>query len=597
MADINLAAAQETVRLLETSGIAIQINVTQADQHQAMISKVIEEWGGLEIMVNNAGVGVAATVENTSEEDWDRVMNVNLKGTFLGMKYAIPAIRQTILGTNQTGSIINISSAAAVAAVTNRAAYCASKGGVLALSEGGGDRPCARGCAGQCDSARHDRHALGSGHHRKLRRPRSGSSRDAGAATAWSAGQRRRDCRDGSLPGFRGSRLGDRGGNDRGRGVFCPMTSSESPAWRKTTQDLMPSSRAPAPLGQYELYPAFKLEAGLIETGFEALANQLEGQTTVTIDGFIGVFWEDLRANLERVLKGRGVRVCWHNIMEAQLEPAQIEALVEPFLGGDDPLFGTRFTGNLEQFFDPAKLELLKPDNVADLNIVYGCGAALTAFPGLLIYVDLPKNELQFRARAGSVCNLACRQASDHKAMYKRFYFVDWQVLNAHKARLLERLDLIVDAQRPDDICFMTGQVLRAGLERMSQNFFRVRPWFEPGAWGGQRLKTLVPALPQTAPNYAWSFELIVPENGLVFESSGKLLEVSFDLLMFFDHQAVLGEAAARFGFDFPIRFDYLDTIQGGNLSLPWRHWSERRLTSRRATPDGGSQRAWRLPH
>ena len=134
VADINLNAAQETVQMLETDGFAFQINVSQAEQHQALIARVLKTWGGLEIMVNNAGVGVAARVENTSEEDWDRIMNVNLKGTFLGMKYAIPAIRQTIQDTKNTGSVINLSSAAAVAAVADRAAYCASKGGVLALS-------------------------------------------------------------------------------------------------------------------------------------------------------------------------------------------------------------------------------------------------------------------------------------------------------------------------------------------------------------------------------------------------------------------------------------------------------------------------------
>lgn len=286
------------------------------------------------------------------------------------------------------------------------------------------------------------------------------------------------------------------------------------------------------------------------------------------IDGYPGVLWENFRNHLDAALSVRGLRSAWHFVTEAMKPVDQINALVAPSLGGDDPLFGRRFQGALPDFFDTPRLRSFHPDPVADVNILYGCGAALAGWPGRLIYVDVPKNEIQFRFRAGSIRNLGTNHRLDPKAAYKRCYFVDWVAANQHKANLLPQVDLIVDEQRPAEPAFITGVNLRASLKQMGHTYFRVRPWFEPGPWGGQWIKRNIPGLAQAVPNYAWSFELIVPENGLLLESDGRLLEISFDWLMYAHGRSVLGEAAADFGAEFPIRFDFLDTVAGGNLSI-----------------------------
>jgi mannose-6-phosphate isomerase class I len=337
---------------------------------------------------------------------------------------------------------------------------------------------------------------------------------------------------------------------------------------RKTTQPVAPLQKERTTAGEYDIYPGYNVGEGKIATGFDALTQAFSDHRNVVLDGYVGVRWNDFRRQLNKALTDRGVVANWIAVEVAMRPEEEIERLVEPFLGGEDPIFGTRFTGELIDFFDSKKLETLRPDPAATVNILYGSGASLAGWSGFLAYVDLPKNEIQFRARAGSIYNLGAGTPKPHKVMYKRFYFVDWVVLNRHKAQLLPAIDLIIDGQRPEMPALMIGDNMRAALSEMSHRYFRVRPWFEPGPWGGQWIKKTIPRLPQDVPNYAWSFELIVPENGLMLESDGRLLEFSFDFLMYCCHKAVLGDYADRFGYEFPIRFDFLDTVDGGNLSL-----------------------------
>jgi mannose-6-phosphate isomerase class I len=339
-------------------------------------------------------------------------------------------------------------------------------------------------------------------------------------------------------------------------------------SFRKTTQHLMRATTSPKP-NHYDLYPSSSLNPGAIQLGFDALVASVKEYTRLVIDGYTGVLWEDFRERFDTALKKQNITANWIDVSRALKSTKEIETLVEPFLGGDDPIFGTRFTGGLSNFFDIEKLYALEPDPNYSLNILYGIGATLTRWTSYCcIYLDLPKNELQSRARAGVPTNLGVTEALPTKVAYKRSYFVDWPALNTHKLILAPHIDFLVDVQRPDKITSVSGDDLREGLGQLSRTFFRVRPWFEPGAWGGQWIKKQIPELSQDVPNYAWSFELITPENGLIFESDGLRLEVSFDFLMYLFHEEVLGEAAKRFKYEFPIRFDWLDTMDGGNLSV-----------------------------
>ncbi|WP_081852554.1 ROK family protein [Prevotella sp. 10(H)] len=337
---------------------------------------------------------------------------------------------------------------------------------------------------------------------------------------------------------------------------------------RKTTQLLIPEKVSPTSEGKYNIYPGFPIGSGKIHAGSKALASWIIQYKTVVIDGYVGVLWDEFIKNIDEELAKLGKKALWFHTDAAMLEPDKIDKMLEPYLGGDDPIFGKITDKQLIDWFDREKLKSIKPDTAADVNILIGCGASLCGWNAPLVYVDLPKNEMQFRMRAGCITNLGSDKVLDNKQMYKRFYFVDWRVLNDHKRRLLPYIDLIVDEQRIDNYLFMSGEDLRKGLSAMSRNFFRVRPWFEPGVWGGTWMMNHIEGLSKDADNLAWSFELMVLENGLLFESDNRVLEVSFDFVMYNSYEEVLGDSAARFKYDFPIRFDFLDTFDGDNLSI-----------------------------
>jgi len=327
---------------------------------------------------------------------------------------------------------------------------------------------------------------------------------------------------------------------------------------------------APTRIGpdDYNIYPVFGLAANKIFNGYDTLAKWIIAQQQVIVDGYIGVFWDQVQAAINNCLIEQGHSANWIKAADLMKSPAEIDRLVQPYLGGDHAVWGTKCTLSLADLYNKPSLEKQVPDPNQSINIIIGTGAALANWDSAIIYIDLPKNELQFRMRVAAIGNLGTDTFLEPYLMYKRFYFVDWVLLNKHKKAILKMINVVADGQWPDTISWMHQGDLATGLNQMSKSVIRAKPWFEPGAWGGQWLKNHIKGLNKDVLNYAWSFELISPENGLVFESDGNLLEVSFDFLMFHNQQEVLGQHAEKFGDEFPIRFDFLDTVNGGNLSI-----------------------------
>jgi len=130
IADIDEAGAAAAAEAIGAAALMLRLDVTSEDDWRAAIARTVEAFGGLHVLVNSAGVSVLKNIEATTLEEWRFVNGVNLDGTFLGCKHAIPALRQS-----GGGSIINLSSVSGLVGGHNLAAYNASKGGVRLLTK------------------------------------------------------------------------------------------------------------------------------------------------------------------------------------------------------------------------------------------------------------------------------------------------------------------------------------------------------------------------------------------------------------------------------------------------------------------------------
>lgn len=288
----------------------------------------------------------------------------------------------------------------------------------------------------------------------------------------------------------------------------------------------------------------------------------------VCVECYPGVFEEELERVLADGLQPATV-ICARSLLKS---PQEIERLVAPCLG-DDPVFGRMNGIVLEDFFDTGRLAAARQAAGhcnSGLMLIVGTGAALVSTePDVLVFADLARWEIQMRQRRGVIANLGAANLHESPSLkYKRAFFVDWRAADRLKKTLLPKIGFLLDTNDARVPKMVTGDALREGLQIAARRPFRVVPYFDPGPWGGHWMEEVCD-LPKDRPNHAWCFDCVPEENSLLVGFGEVRVEIPAINLVFLQPHQLLGEAVhARFGTEFPIRFDFLDTMGGGNLSL-----------------------------
>jgi mannose-6-phosphate isomerase class I len=327
----------------------------------------------------------------------------------------------------------------------------------------------------------------------------------------------------------------------------------------------------------YDRQPTVPLPPGaVVHRGTEAwhavaaLAARRAGERApvVVADAYPGTDLAQLRAEIAAALPDHEIV----DVEDAALPIEDIDRRIAHNLT-DDRVFGVLSHATIDALYSPDALAALsaRVREAITPTVLIGWGAALVApEPDALVVVDMARWELQQRQRAGAPNWRCANHDEDALRKYKRGFFVEWRIADRHKRRLLDTADFLLDGNAigRDGAGMVEGAALRAALDAATRAPLRVVPFFDPGVWGGQWMKEKL-GLDPSVRNYAWCFDCVPEENSLLLEGEGGIVEIPALDLVLLQPTALLGaRTEARFGPEFPIRFDFLDTMGGGNLSL-----------------------------
>ncbi|MFB7212595.1 class I mannose-6-phosphate isomerase [Streptomyces sp. NPDC056255] len=313
----------------------------------------------------------------------------------------------------------------------------------------------------------------------------------------------------------------------------------------------------------YEAEPCYSISAE-VGTGYREAVAGLAPGLVLAVDGPVAVDWEAVAAGICEALAARAVATEQTDLREHFAPWPVVLALTASAVLEDDPDFAPLSRAGLADFFTG----LPEPGAADDtVTVVFGPGAALVPHDRLW-YADLPKRYAEAQITGGTGRNLG-QPAGTGAGTTRRLFYIDWPVLDRHRDSLVPGVDLWLDTQDAQAPSWLEGAALRAALADLAGRPFRTRPTFNTTSWGGHWAQEQL-GFNQKAANTALGYELIAPESGiLVGTPDGPRVEVPLQALVASHPEAILGDDVhARFGTSFPIRFDYLDTVGGGNLSV-----------------------------
>ena len=319
----------------------------------------------------------------------------------------------------------------------------------------------------------------------------------------------------------------------------------------------------------YDRFPSTKISGTVIQ-GWENICSLLEehlkAYPALAVDFYTGVYEEEVINELHRL--SPALFIDTRDLMKPESE---IKAMTARFMT-DDVLFGYVTNITLNDYFDQDKLKKAREEVIATKGkvVVVGSGAAMVVpAEAVLVYADMTRWEIQQRFRRHEVKALGIDNRKDAVSLqYKRGYFNDWRVCDKYKESLFDKVDFWLDTHIATEPKMIDQTTFFKGIEETVHSPFRVVPFFDPAPWGGLWMKEVCDLDPEKE-NYGWCFDCVPEENSLYFEVNGVRFELPSVDLVLLKTRELLGEPVeARFGKDFPIRFDFLDTVGGGNLSV-----------------------------